>query len=641
MTGIMMIGIINLACGQCSPPTATSEFSLAGYSVDFANDGSMFSNYEIPNFSGKKSWYSSSIWISALTQNGSLMTAGHLYGTGNDFYPGQLDANGEVDNATCNSSDRIFKLDRIMVDLFRTHYDEAGFVIPLDILEWPAAGNPNAEFDGGAPFVDVDGDLTYDAENGDYPAFSFDGSVDMDHDLLGDQCIWYVINDAGNLHFQTGGDQLQVQIQCMAYSFYSCDELENQSFYRYTMTNKGSQDLLETSIGFFADPDIGESSDDYIQCDVARNMGFGYNGDVFDGVDGTGPGEYSGNPPAAGLDVLKGPLADANDGIDNDMDGAIDEVGERIGMWRFASIGSFGAAPPYGTQPSSASEYHQYLNGFWKDGAPIGYGGGGHPNSGSVADARYMYPSDTDPLGYGTNLVPMTEWSEETSNNAPGDRKLLLTIGNFTLVQSESKSIHLGALWAKDVGVQATNASIEALKQVSDSVQVEFDALFPGNNCCPLDAIFYQVDQSGTVSIFSPVSEATTYFWDFGDGTTSTDQFPVHDFITPGNFEVCLTQTNDCDTAVHCETIVILSSGINDQQKQDDLEIYPNPSNGNFTVSHPGLRSIQIHSVDGRSVYSESDLSGVGNIELNEAPGIYFIVASTDKESLVKKLILR
>lgn len=636
-----MIGTTILAFGQCLPPTASSEFSLAGYNIDFANDGSMFSDYEIPNFSGKKSWYSSSIWISALDQNGGLMTAGHLYGSGNDFFPGQLDANGEIDNVSCNTSNRIFKLDRVMVDVFRTHFAEPAYEIPVDILEWPATGNPNADFDGGAPFVDVDGDLIYNAENGDYPAFSFNGSVDMDHDLLGDQCIWYVINDAGNLHTQTGGDQLHVQIQCMAYSFYSCGEFENQSFYRYTLTNNGSQDLLETSIGFFGDPDIGHPFDDYVQCDVGRNMGFGYNGDALDGIDGTGVGQYAGNPPAAGLDVLRGPMADASDGLDNDMDGAIDEPGERIGMWRFISIGSASSAPPYGTDPSLATEYHQYLNGFWKDGAPIGYGGGGHPTSGSLVNARYMYPGNTDPMGYGTNMVPMADWSEETSNNPPGDRRFLLSVGNFTLGQSESEVIHLGALWAKDDGSQGVNTSIEALKQVSDTVQTAFDASFPADDCCPINAVFIQVGQDGTSTIFSPVNESVTYFWDFGDGTTSTEQYPVHDFVTPGNYEVCLTQTNDCDTATNCETIVILSSGISDLNNREELLIYPNPSDGQFVVSHPSLQSLQIYSVDGKVILSVTTTSTAEEVELSAAPGIYFLVGTTDHGLLTKKFIIR
>lgn len=47
---------------------------------------------------------------------------------------------------------------------------------------------------------------------------------------------------------------------------------------------------------------------------------------------------------------------------------------------------------------------------------------------------------------------------------------------------------------------------------------------------------------------FSPTNSyiKQTYFWDFGDGTTSTDPFPLHAFTTNGTYAVSLTTTT-CD----------------------------------------------------------------------------------------------
>ena len=44
---------------------------------------------------------------------------------------------------------------------------------------------------------------------------------------------------------------------------------------------------------------------------------------------------YGTVPPAVGVDFFRGPLADSNDGIDNDRDGIIDELGEEIIMSKF------------------------------------------------------------------------------------------------------------------------------------------------------------------------------------------------------------------------------------------------------------------------------------------------------------------
>jgi PKD repeat protein len=50
----------------------------------------------------------------------------------------------------------------------------------------------------------------------------------------------------------------------------------------------------------------------------------------------------------------------------------------------------------------------------------------------------------------------------------------------------------------------------------------------------PLDVSF------GDVSSQMP----TTWSWDFGDGGTSTDQNPNHQYTTPGDYTVSLTATN-------------------------------------------------------------------------------------------------
>ncbi|QNR25203.1 PKD domain-containing protein [Croceimicrobium hydrocarbonivorans] len=50
------------------------------------------------------------------------------------------------------------------------------------------------------------------------------------------------------------------------------------------------------------------------------------------------------------------------------------------------------------------------------------------------------------------------------------------------------------------------------------------------------------------------------YYWDFGDGTTSTDPNPVHYYATPGNYNVCLTtyavnSNGDCCSDKTCREI--------------------------------------------------------------------------------------
>jgi PKD repeat protein len=85
---------------------------------------------------------------------------------------------------------------------------------------------------------------------------------------------------------------------------------------------------------------------------------------------------------------------------------------------------------------------------------------------------------------------------------------------------------------------------------------------------CQASFISTQVSASDSTfftSLSSGTNASTSYFWDFGDGTTSTDENPVHLYATSGWYYVCLTimdSTNNCyDTYCYNLNIVIASSG--------------------------------------------------------------------------------
>ena len=58
-----------------------------------------------------------------------------------------------------------------------------------------------------------------------------------------------------------------------------------------------------------------------------------------------------------------------------------------------------------------------------------------------------------------------------------------------------------------------------------------------------------------------------TYYWDFGDGNTSTLQNPTHTYVAAGFFSVILTVTNENGTNQASEPIVVNAAG---QQWVDD-----------------------------------------------------------------------
>ena len=99
-------------------------------------------------------------------------------------------------------------------------------------------------------------------------------------------------------------------------------------------------------------------------------------------------------------------------------DGIIDN--ERFGMRRFVYY-IRGNNESYG-EPFNPADYYNYMNGIWKTGQKMAYGGNGlTPASGANPDiqADYMFPGDTDPFNWGTGGVDVDPWDEETRKIPP------------------------------------------------------------------------------------------------------------------------------------------------------------------------------------------------------------------------------
>jgi len=53
----------------------------------------------------------------------------------------------------------------------------------------------------------------------------------------------------------------------------------------------------------------------------------------------------------------------------------------------------------------------------------------------------------------------------------------------------------------------------------------------------------------------------TAWSWDFGDGTTSTERDPEHTYAEPGEYQVCLTATNEAGADQQCRTLMVGGGG--------------------------------------------------------------------------------
>jgi PKD repeat protein/N-acetyl-anhydromuramyl-L-alanine amidase AmpD len=128
---------------------------------------------------------------------------------------------------------------------------------------------------------------------------------------------------------------------------------------------------------------------------------------------------------------------------------------------------------------------------------------------------------------------------------------------------------------------------------------------------------------------------ANGYFWDFGDGFTSTDVSPWHNYTSPGTYDIMLIAINGvCPNDTTYMTIVVDGTvAIDEIQNEISSVVYPNPNQGSFLLAFElniaEKLNIQILDMRGRLVYQKNASFGVGrsfeNIDLDLSSGLYML----------------
>ncbi|MBP6624965.1 MAG: PKD domain-containing protein [Chitinophagaceae bacterium] len=146
-------------------------------------------------------------------------------------------------------------------------------------------------------------------------------------------------------------------------------------------------------------------------------------------------------------------------------------------------------------------------------------------------------------------------------------------------------------------------------------------SLVAANNC---QANFYIYPDSSAPHTYIGVNttignSSMNYTWTWGDGSSSTGQFPTHTYAAAGNYTICLyisDPTNNCSdslcvlstinkTAAMYSITFANPTGLGSVAKER-ANLYPNPVNDQFMVKGEGSQSIQVDilSLNGSKVKS-------------------------------------
>ena len=414
---IYLCGMISMANAQ---GIAVDSVDIANFNARIKACGNHFYDpagkpgFVIPKGSGMNTLYCSTFWIGGADVSSQLYFAGERYRqpvgpihNAGDFFPGPLTADGSAstDSATMAQYNRIWKLTKQQVDDHIAHWNNLTYIPPIDLLEWPAHGDTLLHQSYNlAPYFDYNGDGRYTPMSGDYPL------------IRGDQCLYFIFNDAGGLHQESGGPKMGIEVHAMAYAF-NCPQdsaFKNTLFMNYTVINRSTLSYHDVYLGVFSDTDIGYSWSDFTGSDTLLNCFYVYESDTSDILL---PDDYRRHPPAQATVFLNKPMSS---------------------FMYFSNLGGTYWAM---SDPTSDSEYYSYLLARWLDGSHLLYGGMGHSLYGGTYSTDYMFPGEVNDT---------LSWTEITAGNTAGDRRGVGAIGPYNFSPGYTFVLDFAYVYGRD-----------------------------------------------------------------------------------------------------------------------------------------------------------------------------------------------
>lgn len=378
--------------------------------------------------------FAGGLWLGGEHPDGTTRVAAQTYGGSlwgqTDYFPGPINGEtGMVSPDDCTNWDKHFSILRSEVNSHRIDFSNDNEIDNRDsaVYSWPGKDNPHF-FDFNffnlpvgqdlAPFIDTNGDNIYNPDDGDYP------------DIKGDQAIWWVFNDIGNIHMSSNGLPINIEVQAMAYAYQSFEPaIDNTTFYDFKLKYYGEETLENFQTALWTDVELGCYTDDYFGIDTTRNMAFYYNQDFVDGdfFDQCGSVEtYGMEIPVLGIKLL--------------------EDSENLGVTSYTYyLTNILGSPPGGiTDPSAAREYLRYMSGKWRDNSAIANGGNGYDFS----------SNDTTTFVFPGNPSIDEEWSlcSAASDNSPElERNTIMSSGGTPLHPGDIRELSYAVIFVPDV----------------------------------------------------------------------------------------------------------------------------------------------------------------------------------------------
>ena len=152
----------------------------------------------------------------------------------------------------------------------------------------------------------------------------------------------------------------------------------------------------------------------------------------------------------------------------------------------------------------------------------------------------------------------------------------------------------------------------------------------------------WTVSNDTVVNFTSTASNATSHFWDFGDGSTDSSANPMHTFPGAGTYIVNYIVDNGCSQDTLSDTLTLTILVGLDDKVSENLQIYPNPAQMGQQLSlvkekpSKSQSQIGVYNLQGRLLFQAEWPKGQSRFEvqLPDLPGGTYLLRLTGESEL-------
>lgn len=248
-----------------------------------------------------------------------------------------------------------------------------------------------------------------------------------------------------------------------------------------------------------------------------------------------------------------------------------------------------------------------------------------------------------------TQVAPQASFSAASTDICQGDSILLVststdadaylwTTSSGGLSSTDQDSVYLFPSSSGNYTVSLTVSNTVGTDQISQ--QIPINVVAPPVAVASVNATDFWLPNA-TAFFSNSSSNAVSYFWDFGDGATSTDSSPWHAYNNAGTYTVSLVADNGvcvADTAyltINVGTAGLESSGL------EGIILYPNPFTDVLILKgeEGAVYELLFEDLNGKLVKAASLLSGE-SIRLTElANGMYLVRVKSESSSTTLRVL--